>query len=434
MGYRLAKTLSLRHNVMMIDRNREALERIAESSDLYTIVGNAEDPQTYQPLLERKINLFIAVTDNDEANIISCLIADECIPGTRKIVRLKNNFFANSSIIEKAGISEAVFPIMRTANAVKSLLLYPRANSVKRITPTRSKLVAIRIHYDSTETMPEAAELESDAVRLVGIEREKRLLIVRENETLEAGDLLYFYGDPDAIDVISERLDTRMPSKIRNIVIFGADALGVEIARALYQPGVRIKIIEHDFNACQTAAAALQEKATVINGRYGDHRFFEEEGLKNADMLIASTKNDEENIIKCVEAREYGIERVVAINNEADYYQLMHNLGIVAVRGVKNIAYYAIIEKINSSSIIIGRHFCGNSGLVYARTIKPHSHLITGGKVNTFDHPDCVCMLQRDEMLIPLRTTLEVLQAGDIILAFCHASISDKVNKWIHGL
>jgi len=433
-GYRLAKSLSTRHDVTMIDRNREALERIAETADIFTLVGDAEDPGTYRSLLDESVDLFIAVADSDEVNIISCLIADDAIRAKQKIIRLKNNFFAKSSIAEKLGITEAVFPVRRIAQALESLLRYPKANSVKSINVSPYKLMSIRIYRESSETVPPVSALESEQVKVVGIERNKRFFIITEETAPEPGDLLYLFGDPEAVRAICGGLDTRMPSTIKNIVIFGADALGIEIAATLSSPDIKIKIVDHDIAACEAAAAQLLDKATVINGRYGDHRLFEEEGLKNADMLIAATKTDAENIIKCVEAREFGIERVAAINNEAEYYQLMHNLGIVAVRGPKIAAYYAILEKINSSSVVIGKHFCGSSGVVLARTINPDSPLIGKTEILPFDHPDCRCMLQRSETLIPFRGALTGIQDGDVILAFCLAEISEKVKKWIHAL
>lgn len=433
-GFRLAKSLSARHDVMMIDRNRDALERVAEQADIFTIVGDAENPDTYRALWGKEVDLFIAVADRDEANIIACLIADESIRSTQKILRLKNNFFAKSAIAERIGATEVVFPITRTAQALETLLRYPKANSVKSISASAYKLMSIRIHYDGETAVPAPAEIESEALKIVGIERDKRLLITDAETRLAAGDLLYVFGDPETISGLCDRLDTRMPSLIRNIVIFGADALGVEIARSLSRPGITIKVIDSDLKACETAAAELLDKATVINGRYGEHRLFEDEGLKNADMLIASTGTDEENIVKCVEAREYGIERVVAINNEAEYYQLMHNLGIVAARGIKVAAYHAIMERINSSSIVIGKHFCGSSGVMFVRKVNEGCVLIGRGEIQPFNHPGCICFLQRGETLIPFRGPLRGIECGDLIMAFCSAEIDEKVKKWIHNL
>ncbi len=432
-GYRLARTLSSRHNVSIIDSNRDAIERIAESVDIMPIVGNAEDPDTYQAFVGKNVDLFIAVTDNDEVNLVSCLIVDESIHAKEKIIRLKNNFFSKSSITEKLRITEAVFPIMRTANSVKSLLHYPKANSVKSINESPFRLISIRVHVNSKIPVISAKEMESEQIRLIGIERQKQLFILKEETALMPGDLLYFYGNPDAMTDICSLIETHMPARIKNVVIFGADALGIEIARHLYEPGVTIKIVEHDLARCEYAASTLRQMATVINGRYGDHRLFEDEGLKNADMLIASGKNDADNIVKCLEAREHGIERVVAINNDTEYYTLMHNLNILPIRGVKSAAYYAIIEKISASSIAIDKHFCGGSGMVYVRTVHPDSQLI-GKRITPLKQTGALCMIQRGSSLIPLHEHFDGLQSGDIIIVFCLIALDEKVTTWIHTL
>lgn len=433
-GYRLAKALSLKHDVTMIDRNREALERIAEQADIFTITGDAENPDTYRMLWGKEVDLFIAVADRDEVNITACLIADESIRSGQKIIRFKNSFFAKSGIAEKIGVTEAVFPVSRIASALNSLMHYPRATSVKSIAASPFKLMAIRVQNDSTEPMMPLASIASDSLRFIGIERDKRLEIVRDDTVPLPGDLLYICGDPEEVSALCSRLNTHMPSKIKNIVIFGADTIGTEIARTLSRPGITIKLIDRDAQACEKAAAELLDRVTVINGRYGEHRLFEDEGLKNADMLIASTGRDEENIIKCVEAMEHGIERAVAINDEAEYYQLMHNLGIVAARGAKVAAYHAIMERINSSAIVIGKQFCGNSGTMFIRRVNADSVLIGRKEIQPFEHPECICFVLRGRTLIPFRGPLTGIERDDLILAFCLAAIDEKVKKWIHSL
>ena len=145
-------------------------------------------------------------------------------------------------------------------------------------------------------------------------------------------------------------------------------------------------------------------------------------------MLIASSKNDEENIVKCIEAREYGVERVVAINNDMEHYALMHKLGIIVVRGPKNNAYYSIIEKIGSSSIVNSRLFCGGSAVSLTRTIYPHSSLI-GKAVTPYTNRECLSLYLRNGRMSLFNEPV-VAQNGDLIMAFTIASEEEKVKKW----
>jgi len=256
-GFRLAETLCSKHNVTVIDKNEDALNRLQESIDILAIAGNIEDPKTYQMLT------------------ISTLIAEETIEVKDKIIRLKNDFFAKSSIGEKLGISASVFPFSISATSVEALLNFPKANNVKSFSNFTQKLISVRaqssLSYD---------EVISDTIKITGIERDKNFFIPNSYENIQKNDLIYLFGN------------------------------------------------ERDIKEL-----CVQENVAVINSKYGDYQLFKDEGLKNADMLIASTKNDEENIIKCLEAKEYGIKKVVAINNDIKHYYLMHKLGIITVRG-----------------------------------------------------------------------------------------------------
>ena len=430
-GFRLATTLSEKHNVTVIDKNAEALNLLQESIDILPVIGNAEDPLTYQSLLDKDADLFIAITDSDEANIISCLIADEFIKVGKKIIRLRNAFFAKCTIAQKLGITEAVFPIARTAHAVKSLLEFPEASSVKKPNKSDLLLISIRVQYEDKDSL-RAEAVNSDQITVVGIEREKEFFIPRANEILKPDDRVYLYGNQQEIQSVCSHVNTKMPKEIKKIVIFGADPLGVEIAKSLVRPGVAIKLIDKNIERCKIAAEILKDDVSIINSKYGDYRVIKEERLKNADMLIASSKNDEENMIKCIEAKEYGVDKVVAINNDVEHYALMHKLGIVAVRGPKNNAYYSIMEKIGSSSIVNSRLFCGGSAVALTRTVYTSSDLV-GKTVSPYPHEECLCLFIRNNRIIPFRNPTIVLN-DDYIMAFTTASEEEKVKKWIYAL
>jgi len=426
-GFRLAKTLCTKHNVTVIDQNEDALNRLQESIDILAIVGNIENPKTYDSLVDRESDLFIAVTDMDETNIISTLIASETINVRDKIIRLRNEFFAKSSIGEKIGITASVFPFHLSANSVKSLLDFPKANNVKTFDEFEQKLISVRAASSIS-----LENIISDSVKVVGIERDGEFFIPSVYETTQKDDLIYLFGNVQDIKELSLRIDPQMPIDIENIVIFGADMLGIEIAKLLSNYNVNIKIIEKDIGKCQKASDVLQENVTVINSKYGEYHLFKEENLENADMLIASSKNDEENIIKCLEAKEHKIKKIVAINNDLEHYYLMHKLGIVAVRGPKTNAYYSILEKISSSSIVKQRKYCGGKGVLMSRKIYKNSPLLDTF-IRPLDLQNSCSFVLRDEKIEDFDKKIEA-QEGDVILAFGVDEDIDRIEKWINSL
>ncbi|WP_457593054.1 NAD-binding protein [Hydrogenimonas sp.] len=427
-GFNLARTLCGTHNVTVVDRNAEALQRLQESLDILPIHGDIENPDTYRKLMDRKSDLFIAVTDLDEANLISTLIADDVIEVDRKIIRLRNAFFARSSIRQKLGIDDAVFPMRITSETVASLLDYPKANNVKRFKYTDFKLLSVRVGAAEKELT-----LEPDGYAVVGIEREKSFFIPEPGEAVKPNDLVYLFGDERPIKELCSRLETQAPAVIQRCVVFGGGDLGVSIAKALVDRGKDVKLVEKDIKLCRLAEESLEGEAMTISCKYGTGGLFEEEGLGYADMMIAATDNDEYNIIKSLEAREHGIRKVVAVNNEMEYYNLMHSLGIVVVRGPKMSAYNAIIENIYSSGVVTERRFCGGKGIVFLRKIFPGSELIGKALKPIKRGKGGLVFIIRNGELIPFNDTMEA-QEGDVITAFCTLESETSVKKWIHGL
>ena len=428
-GFKLAQTLSIKHNITIIDKNSAALSRLAESIDVMPIHGNIEDPDTYKALMDKSYDIFIAVTDNDEANIISTLIADDSIDAPKKIIRLRNPFFAKSSIAHKIGIYEAVFPFIAAARSIRLLLEFPKANNVKNFIFTPFTLVSVAAQGC---TFASVSQIDDEDVIVAGIERQKEFLLPKGDEIILENDLLYLFGESTKIQSLCQKINKTAPKTIKKIAIFGADLLGLEIAKAFLEHKVDLKIIDKDPEKCKKASETLQNRATVINSRYIEHTIFEEENIKNADMVISTSNDDEDNIIRCLEAKEYGVKKTVAVNNDMEFYSLMHKLGIVAVRGPKMSAYYSILEKIASSAVITERHYCGGRGTIFMRKIFARSPLVEK-KIKPLQDENILTFLIRQNRIKKLQTKT-ALKANDIIVVFSKSYLEEKVKKWIYTL
>jgi len=267
-GHSLAQTLSFQHNVTVIDKDIQKLTMLEEEIDILVVQGDSEDPKTYRSLNVDHVDLFIAVTDSDEANLLSTLIIEDEITVSKKIIRLKNDAFLKSHILEKLSIDYAVFPDVTTANKVKALFTFPKANNVKMFHQTKHKLISIRVQYEN-EVLLHVGQFITEKVIIVGIERDKEFFVPTMETSIFQNDLVYLFGSIEAIEPIAFRLDEKMPASIRKIVIFGANTLAQKIAKALLDKNLEIKMIEKDIDHCKTASKLLQGK----NLRFYDNPF-----------------------------------------------------------------------------------------------------------------------------------------------------------------
>lgn len=427
-GFNLAKTLCIGHNVTIIDQNSEALDRIQESLDIMPLRGNVEDSKTYASFTDKDIDLFIAVTNLDNVNLISVLMAEAVLNIDRKFVRLQKEFFHESDVKERLNIDKLIFPVELTSKAISSLLQYPKANNVKFFKYTDYKLISVMV---SSRFVPQSFESENFVI--VGIERKKDFFIPHDKSVeVLPNDLVYFFGLEEDIRAICQKLELETNSEIRRCVVFGGEELGVSISKELVKVGRDVKLVEEDLALCEKADEALEGKVSIINSKYRSHDVFEDEDLDSADIFIAATNNDEFNIIKCLEAKESGIKKVVAINNEMEYYNLMHSLGIIVVRGPKISAYNTIMEEVSSTGVVIQKSYCGAKAIIFMRKVFQSSGLV-GKKIKSLSTEKSALFYMREEAVYPL-TEKMILQENDLIIAFSPTKESTKVKQWIYGL
>ncbi|NOZ89964.1 MAG: potassium transporter [Epsilonproteobacteria bacterium] len=434
-GYNLAKTLSIYHNITIIDKNYEAISKIQDNLDVMALHGNIENPQVYFKCT-KKIDYFIAVTNFDEVNIIASLIIDDIIKVDKKIIRLKNSFFLNSSIFQKLNIYKSIFSSYHIANTLNKLLEFPYANNIKEFNISNKIMLSVRVHnpdYIGYNIREISKEFE-DRVSIVGLERDKRFFIPNYSEVIKSGDLIYIFGSKDIIKNRYQNLETRTikEKKSKNCIVFGADRLGVEISKVLLNKNFEVKLIETDLKLCETASEALQGKAIILNSKYGWGHLLKEEGLDSADMLIAATNNDEYNIIKCIEGKKAGIDKVIAINNDREYYSLMHSLELIVIRGEKIDTYYSILENINTDSFIAQKRYCGGRGITLSKNISEKSKCI--GKIINIPQKikdiAQVYLIKGDEILRELDNLK--CQDGDTLMLFSQSKYSDLLEKWLY--
>jgi len=427
-GFELARSLSVDHQVTVIDQNAEALNRLQELIDIFPVVGNVEDPATYRRLPAMEAEIFIAVTDSDEANLLATLLIDDAVSVEKKVIRLRNSYFARSHFLSTLENLTKVFPFQLAAETMGALLEYPEANNVKRFSGTETKLISVKVDNPAHEEKFMGL-FEHSRLKIVGIERQKQFMIPQREEMILHDDLLYFLGDGEVLKEMYSELDMGMPHKISAAVIFGAKTVGIEIAKVLIDAGIAVKMIEKDIKRCEQASEILQDSALIINSHYDEAILYEEENLACADVMIATDKQDESNIVRALQAKEYGIPKVIAINNEKKYYALMHQLGIVVARGPRTSAYYAILESLSISSSVEVKHFCGGEGVILSRPLETEH---SGRKLHRW-REEGVLLLERDGSLI-LCEEPGIYEEGDMLFLVTTSKYEEKAKRWMESL
>lgn len=433
-GYSIAKHLMATNSVTVIDQNEYAIQNIQENLDVLGICGNIENPHTYYGI-NPEVDLFIAVTNSDEVNLLSSLIIDNIATVKRKIIRLKNSFFASDQVKKKLNISETIVPSFEAAQPFKYLVDFSHAHNAKAFDYTKALLISMRLKEDFQARMISTFLTEiSGEVTVAGIERNKEFFVPKPLETMLPKDLIYFFAFPSAINSLRSTVCefSEPDHPIKTCIIFGADSLGVEIAKVLLKKGIDVQIMDKNIDLCRKANVELKNKVTVLKTNYDADHIVNKTRF-DTDMFIAATKNDEYNITKCIEAKQKGIKKIIGINNDIAYSSLMRNLNIEVVRGEKINAYYSILERLETNGKFMQKKFCGGEGAVLLRKIDAESPLI-GEKPSLPDKIDDRghFIIVRDNEVYDFKL-ITAYEKGDVVVVFIKNSHFEVVSKWLQN-
>ena len=404
-GYNLAKALSNKHNVVIIDKNEKALEMLKETLDVLTICADIRDARAYMGLKEN-FDFFVAVTNNDEINLISTIVTENMLEIENTIVRLTNTSYISTNF-QKLNINRLIFPYKLSATAVAKLIEIPKANNIKEFPFNDFILISLTVKNPQIDRV---SAINTDDVIAIGAQRGEEFIFLNEEDIIEEEDLLYIFGNKEKLKLIINSLDTVSPEEIQNVLIYGANPLGIEIAKILSAMDVNVKILEKDEDEAEKAAEILGEDVMIINSSYEDEEMILNEGLQHSDIAITASLKDESNIIKSLQAKKLGIKKIITINNNLNYYSLMHSLKLSTIRGPKIAAYYEILEEIDSRLLIYERFFLGAKGKIFIKQIFNEKE-VTPPKENT------KTIIIRDNKIIELKEKTK-LEPNDIVMEF----------------
>ena len=110
------------------------------------------------------------------------------------------------------------------------------------------------------------------------------------------------------------------------VIIMGGGRVGLALANLLIEDGYDITLIESDESLCSEVAAELD--ALVICGNGTSSKLLEESNIEDADFFIATTGNDEANLLSCILVRKYDVPNIIARVSNPDHEEAFKEVGI----------------------------------------------------------------------------------------------------------
>ena len=359
-GFDLAQTLSSEdHNVVVLDNDKEALDRVDESMDVLTQQGSATSASDLVKANVRSADIVIAVTSIDEVNMIAPLMSKR-LGAKMTIARVRNAELSHKDSPLRPtdlGIDVIIHPELSAAHEIVKLLKRSSASDIINLADGKMQLIGIRLNQESplnNKTLEEyATDLDETVFRVVAIARGGRTIIPSGSTKLQSLDQVFILAETNNIPKLIESTG-RKEDKIEQIMIAGGTPIGSMITRILSEDKRQewnIKLIEPDLNRANRLADELPD-VMVLNGNSTDPDLLAVEGIMNTDAFISVTDDEESNIISCLMAKHMKVQKTVALVSKSDYIPLSQTIGLDAAVNKKSSASNEIHRYVRRGRVI----------------------------------------------------------------------------------
>ena len=344
-GFTIAKLLSEQsHSITVIDQSSEDIQKISDSLDVKVIVGKATYPSILEKANASEADMIIAVTRNDEINMLICQIAFSIFNVQKKIARIRSQDYLNPKFTkvynkENLPIDVIISPEIEIAKSIQQKLEAPGALDSVPFADNKIRLLEILIKEDCKSIDIKFNELTKKYPKLeaniIGINRDDKFFIPKKTDSVKKNDKIYVIINSIQMSETLKAFghEERISKKI---LIIGGGNIGFNLAKNIEETldSVRVKIIEKNKERAEYLANQLND-AIVINGDGLDEETLAEANLDEAETVLAITNDDEDNLMVSVlvekftkDQKKIDDKRTMALINKPNYSLLQSSLKI----------------------------------------------------------------------------------------------------------
>ena len=380
-GSYLCKILSERnHEVTVIENSETVAAAIEETQNVKVLNGNGSSAQTLSEAAVGDSDFFLAMTSDDRTNLVACSLA-KALGAETTIARVHDQTYTDNTYVNYQvhfGVDIMLNPEALCAVELAKEIRNPDRVAVEnfargqievqnvKVTTARSLLVGKPL--GEVKMKPE--------VRVGYVQRGDLFEVATAETVIKPGDSLTLFGTTEALFELKPKLDPESKISSLRVVLFGGDETAVALTRLLNNSRFKVRILEKDPRLCRSLAERFPH-ITVINGDATSLRLLEEEQISSSDYFVACTKDDEDNVMTCLQASKLGARHVHLIINKADYEEvikgLKDTLGLEAVLSPRIATVNEVLRYLSKEAYIELGELPGGAGKILEMVVPPNS-------------------------------------------------------------
>ncbi len=423
------------HAITVIDKDRSTLTEVANAYDVTALLGNGADISVLKDAGASKADMLIAVTNEDELNILCCFAAKKL--GTRHTVaRVRNPEYSEFMNLMKDDInlSLTINPEYAVSKEIYRILRCPSAARLESFCGGLVDLAEFTVTENSAligSSLFELREKLGIKFLVCSVKRGEAVYIPSGDFVISEGDILGVTADESEINKLFKAAGCYQ-KPVGELLITGGGRTTYYLAELLKKHNLNTVVVERDRALCEALAAEFPS-LTVINGNVTSQEILLEEGIRNADAFLALSAIDEENAIVSMFAKTVNVPKVVTMISSLPYIDLFSSVGIESIVSPKSSTVSYILRFVRSFAASDGSEIESLHKMMNGKT-EALEFKINEAVAGITDIPlkklkkkaDClVCCIVRDENVI-IPSGNDSIQKGDTVVVI---SLEGKMNS-----
>ena len=323
-GFALCRSLvAEKHDVVLIEQNEAVLNHIVSRFDIMGLLGNGADFTILEQAGVQECDIFIALTEYDEVNMISAVLAKK-MGAKETIVRVRNPEYSNAYFKEKniLGFSLIVNPELLAARAISNIIDFPNALSVERFAGGRVSLMEFVIKDSSGLCQMPISDFRKKFGNIIvcAMERDHQLMIPSGDVTIQDKDRIFVTGNRVDMMLFHNYFKSRA---VKSLLIVGAGKIAYYLLGILKDSRIDTKVIEIN----PERARFFSEKFPnlyIVQGDGTAKDILLEESAPSYDAVATLTGVDEENIITSMFLDRVGVHKNITKVNRTSLLEIIH--------------------------------------------------------------------------------------------------------------
>lgn len=346
------------NEITLVEQDEQRCAQLEETMDAKVIRGSAVSVRTMRNAGIQDAEMIIAVTNSDESNILSCLVAQVESNVKVKVARVRSHEVDHwRRMTREAGLKVdlIIHPETDIMDRIMRVVNLPGVSDILDFADGEVRLFGMNVEIDSWFVGKSLEELDAsnppENSLIAMIFRGQQVIIPHGTERLRPGDHIYVMATRRNLDEVLQFMGLEKQKKLQRVLIVGGKQIGISVAEALEGQGVSVKLIERDVARCEKISSILS-RTIVVHGDGTDQATLEEANIEGVDAFLAMTNDDEDNIIASLLARRLGARKVVALINRLNYLPMVQRLGINTTVSPRLVAVDRILQFVRKGRVL----------------------------------------------------------------------------------